>query len=286
MVREDRYASQTLEAFKFANIEYGRIDFGFVEGRLCVYEINTNPHHFSPGRHSVPQRIESSRLRWSRLLEALHAIDTKENSAEIEVEGLSVEAWDRASKLSPALRVPRRLLSEDQERRGNLELALRYAEEAVAANPSSPAWFRLAKLLDKQGRTEQAVAAARKALELSPKEGPHYVLLATILLKAGRYAEARDCAEESIALRAERWEPHLLLSKAQWELGALEDALRSVRRAAELNSEEPSVSKWWSDSHSAPGRQVPENRPLCRGARLCARSDRRRRTKRHQPLAS
>ena len=244
-VREDRYASQTLEAFKFANIEYGRIDFGFVEGRLCIYEINTNPHHFSPGRHSVPQRTESSRLRWSRLLEALHAIDTKENSAEIEVEGLSVEAWDRASKLSPALHVPRRLLSEDQERRGNLELALRYAEEAVAANPSSPAWFRLAKLLDKQGRTEQAVAAARKALELSPKEGPHYVLLATILLKAGRYAEARDCAEESIALRAERWEPHLLLSKAQWGLGALEDALRSVRRAAELNSEEPSVSKWW-----------------------------------------
>ena len=64
-------------------------------------------------------------------------------------------------------------------------------------------------------------------------------------LKAGRYAEARDCAEESIALRAERWEPHLLLSKAQWGLGALEDALRSARRAAELNSEEPSVSRWW-----------------------------------------
>ena len=105
-VREDRYASQALQAFKFANIEYGRIDFGFVEGRLCIYEINTNPHHFSPGRHSVPQRTESSRLRWSRLLEALHAIDTKENSAEIEVEGLSVEAWDRALNYLRTSRAP------------------------------------------------------------------------------------------------------------------------------------------------------------------------------------
>jgi Flp pilus assembly protein TadD len=246
MVRENRYASQAWEAFKFANIEYGRMDFGVVKGRLCIYEINTNPTHFSPGQHSVPQRMESSRLRWSRFLEALHAIDTEENSAEIEVEGSSVEAWNRASKLCPKLRVPRRLLSQEQERRGNLELALRYAEEALAANPSSPAWFnRLAKLLDKQGRPEQAVAAVRKALELSPKEGPHYVLLANILLKAGRYAEARDCAEEAITLRAESWEPYLLLSEAQWRLGALEDAHRSARRAAELNSEEPSVSKWW-----------------------------------------
>ena len=248
MVRENRYASQASEAFKFANIEYGRMDFGFVDGRLCVYEINTNPTIFAPGAFSVPQRAESSRLSWSRFLEALHAIDTEEDSAEIEVEGLSVESWNRASKLYSALRVPRRRLSEEQERRGNLELALRYVEEEMAANPSSPAGFfpfaRLAKLLHKQGRTEQAVAAARKALKLSPQEGPHYVLLATILLKASRYAEARDCAEEAIALSATSWESHLLLSKAQWSLGALEDARRSARRAAELNSEEPRVSKW------------------------------------------
>ena len=112
-VREDRMQPD-FGAFKFANIEYGRIDFGFVEGRLCVYEINTNPTIFAPGRHSVPQRTESSRLRWSRFLEALHEIDTQEDSAEIEVRGLSVEAWDRASKLYPALRVPRQQLSKEQ----------------------------------------------------------------------------------------------------------------------------------------------------------------------------
>ena len=246
MVREDRYASQALQAFKFANIEYGRMDFGFVDGRLCVYEINTNPTIFAPGGHSVPQRVESSRLRWSRFLEALHAIDTKEDSAEIAVDGLSVEAWNRASKISSALRVPRQRLSQEQERRGNPELALIYVEEAVAANPSSAAFARLAKLLDKQGCAEQAVAAARKALELSPQEWPHYVLLATILLKAGRCADARNYAEEAISLSAESWEPHLLLSKVQWELGALEDARRSVRRAAELSKEKSTVSKWWA----------------------------------------
>jgi tetratricopeptide (TPR) repeat protein len=247
MVRENRYASQTSEAFRFASIEYGRMDFGVVEGRVCVYEINTNPTIKAPGEYPVQQRMESSRLRWSRFLEALHAIDTQEDSAEVEVEGLSVEAWNRASKFYPAFRVPRGRLIKEQERRGNLELAVRYAEEAVAANPSSPAWLaRLMRLLDKQGRTEEAVAAARKALELSPQEGRPYVLLGTILLKAGRHAEARDCAEDAIALNAESWQSHLLLSKARWGLGALEDARRSAKRAAELSREEPSVSKWWT----------------------------------------
>ncbi len=247
MVRENRYASQASEAFEFANIEYGRIDFGLVDGRLCVYEINTNPTIIAPGEHSVPQRMESSRLRWSQFLEALHAIDTEENSAKIEVKGLSAEAWYRASKIYPTLRVPRGRLSREQEQRGNHELARRFAEEAAAAEPSSPVQFaRLAALLDKQGRAEQAVAAARRAVELSSQKGPRYVLLATILLKAARYAEARDCAEEAIALSAESWEPHLLLSKAQWRLGALEDARRSAKRAAELGRDEPSASKWWA----------------------------------------
>jgi tetratricopeptide (TPR) repeat protein len=250
MVRENRYASQGSEAFKFANIEYGRMDFGFVEGRLCVYEINTNPTNFAPGVFSVPQRTESSRLCWSRFLKALHAIDTEEDSTEIDVEGLSSEAWNRASKLYSALRVPRRRLSQEQERRGNLELALRYVEEEMAAHPTRPPGYfpfaRMAKLLYKQGRTEQAVTAARRAIELSPRQEPHYVLLATILLKASRYAEARDCAQEAIALCATSWECHLLLSKAQWSLGALEDARRSAGQAAELNSAEPQVTKWWS----------------------------------------
>ena len=251
MVRENPYASEASEVFEFANIEYGRMDFGIVEGRLCVYEINTNPTVIAPGPHSVPQRMESSRLRWSRFLDALRAIDTEEDAAEFDVQGQSVEAWNRASKLYPALRVPRRRLSQERrelskehERRGDFEPALRHAEEAVAANPRDALGFsRLAKLLSTQGRAEQSVAAARKAVELSP-EASQYLLLAKVLLAAGGDAEARDCAQRATALSPEDWEPHLLLSEILWRLGAEEEAHRSARRAAELSSSETRVSIW------------------------------------------
>jgi tetratricopeptide (TPR) repeat protein len=246
-VRENRYASQTLEAFKFANIEYGRIDFGVVGGRLCIYEINTNPTIQAPGGHSVPQRVESSRLRWSRFLEALHAIDTEEDSAKIDVRGLSVGAWNRASKLYPSLRVPRQRLSKEQKRRGNFELALRYAEEVVAANPTSAALARSAELLEKLGRREQAVAAARKALERSP-QGFHAVLLGTILLRAGCYAEARDCLKKAAAGATANGVSHLVLSEACLKLGDFRGAWRAAARAAELT---PKLSRVPKDRRDA-----------------------------------
>lgn len=238
-VRENRYASHASEAFKFANIEYGRMDFGFVEGRVCVYEINTNPTIFPPWAHSVPQRAESSRLRWTRFLEALHAIDTKEGSAKIGVRGLSVESWDRAAKLYPSLRVPRQQLSKEQKRRGNFELALRYAEEVVAASPSGLAFARVAKLLDRLGRTEQALAAARKALERSPQDEARSVFLAKILMRARRYAEARDCLQQATAGAKASNNSHLLLGEACLNLGDFRGAWRATARAAELTSTLP-----------------------------------------------
>ena len=37
------YAERLRPAFEAAGIDYGRADFGFRDGRLAVYEINTNP---------------------------------------------------------------------------------------------------------------------------------------------------------------------------------------------------------------------------------------------------
>lgn len=252
MVREDRYASEASEAFEFANIEYGRMDFSLVDGRLCVYEINMNPTLVAPGPHSAPQRMESSRLRWSRFLDALHAIDTKEEAVEVEVHGLSIEAWNQAASLYPALRVPRRRLGQDRralsrhrEQHHDPEMALRYAKEAVAANPRGLMEHKyLAQLLSSQGQAERAVAAARKAVELS-KQLPQYILLANILLKFERYAEARDAAEKAIELSTGEWEPHLLLSKTLLRLGEVEHAHRSAMRGHDLGLREPRACLWY-----------------------------------------
>ncbi len=42
-VRDNPHAEQIWRAFKAANIDYGRMDYSIVDGRLQVYEINTNP---------------------------------------------------------------------------------------------------------------------------------------------------------------------------------------------------------------------------------------------------
>jgi hypothetical protein len=46
---ENPHAQQVREVFRLAKIDYGRIDYGMVDGRIQVYEINSNPTIFSAG---------------------------------------------------------------------------------------------------------------------------------------------------------------------------------------------------------------------------------------------
>jgi len=75
MLRENRFAADLRRAFEIAEIEYGRADFGLVDGKVQVYEINTNPSVKPGGVHPSPQRIQSERLAWTRFIEALHSLD-------------------------------------------------------------------------------------------------------------------------------------------------------------------------------------------------------------------
>lgn len=43
------HAGQVRQVFELAHIDYGRIDYGVVDGRVQVYEINSNPTIFSAG---------------------------------------------------------------------------------------------------------------------------------------------------------------------------------------------------------------------------------------------
>lgn len=63
-------------AFEAGAIEYGRADYGLVEGRPEVYEINTNPSIPRHGDHPSPVRMESQERVWRSLTEAYAAIDT------------------------------------------------------------------------------------------------------------------------------------------------------------------------------------------------------------------
>jgi hypothetical protein len=67
------HAGTVKAIFDLAGMDFGRLDFGLIDRRLAVYEINTNPSIPHPASHPDPARTETMRLIFDRLSEALDA---------------------------------------------------------------------------------------------------------------------------------------------------------------------------------------------------------------------
>jgi hypothetical protein len=78
-IEENPHADAIQKVFEMAHVDYGRIDYTVIDGRIEVYEINTNPKlpHFT-GRDadSPPARTKRREMTRKRFVEALRAIDT------------------------------------------------------------------------------------------------------------------------------------------------------------------------------------------------------------------
>lgn len=77
-VDENPHAGILRERFALANIDYGRIDYGFVDGRLQVYEINTNPTIVGGrgGSNATPTARRPKRVRLTnQLVQAFREMD-------------------------------------------------------------------------------------------------------------------------------------------------------------------------------------------------------------------
>jgi hypothetical protein len=76
-VVENRYGKALRKAFEIADIEYGRADFGLVDGDPQIYEINTNPF-IRPATlpHRFETRTSTQALARDNFINALKAIDT------------------------------------------------------------------------------------------------------------------------------------------------------------------------------------------------------------------
>jgi hypothetical protein len=82
LLREERahvetnpHADRLREIFRLARIEYGRVDYGLLNGAIQVWEINTNPHVTSldprgPDRRAIYEAVEQ---RMTRALEEVAA---------------------------------------------------------------------------------------------------------------------------------------------------------------------------------------------------------------------
>lgn len=85
IVRDNPYGDYARRIFDLASIEYGRVDFGLVNGRPETYEINSNPAICQTPEHPFPIRVEAAKLCHDRLLGAVAALDTPKGGQPISI---------------------------------------------------------------------------------------------------------------------------------------------------------------------------------------------------------
>ncbi|MCH7914696.1 MAG: hypothetical protein IH856_16965 [Deltaproteobacteria bacterium] len=73
-IRENPHRERVAQCFSLAHIDFGRADYGFVDGEMQMYEINTNPN--LPGLKERPDgRNERRRIIRQQIVDAFRTID-------------------------------------------------------------------------------------------------------------------------------------------------------------------------------------------------------------------
>lgn len=99
-MRENRYLDEMKTAFDIAEIEYGRADVGLVNGRLQVYEINTNPNISATTTYISNLHRKSRELPRARFGKMLHDVDLPDegNPTDLRFKGLDKETKFRMQR--------------------------------------------------------------------------------------------------------------------------------------------------------------------------------------------
>lgn len=141
-------------------------------------------------------------------------------------------AWRKAAELEPGMAPAWNNLAGMALERGDLEGAETLAGKAVATGGGGAAALTLGRVLDAQGKTEEAVAAYREAASGEPASSLALNNLGSVLERTGRLDEAAAAFRR--ALKVEPNAPVLLynLGVVLERMGARDDAA-AVLRAAE-----------------------------------------------------
>lgn len=111
--------------------------------------------------------------------------------------------------------------------------AAAHYRKALEADPGHPqAWARLSESLSEAGEHPDALAAAQRAIALSPLDPRRFFYecaAARTAYMMGRYGLAREHAAASIRMNALHAPAHRLLIAAQWQSGEEEAARRSAQ---------------------------------------------------------
>ncbi|HLF25938.1 MAG TPA: tetratricopeptide repeat protein [Anaerolineae bacterium] len=97
------------------------------------------------------------------------------------------------------------------------------------------AWYRLATTYSLAGRSEEAIAAYQRAIDLDPKYAYPHNGLGNVYADLGRTEEALAAYERAIDLDPKYAAPHYGLGNVYRDLGRTEEALAAYQRAIDLD---------------------------------------------------
>lgn len=104
----------------------------------------------------------------------------------------------------------------------------------LALAPSAWAWGRLSKALARQDKHDDAIAAAKKGLELAPKSLEARLELGSRLIDANKPAEAEEQLKPLAAIAAPKGEHLLRLGWTHWLQGEVDDAATHFQKALDV----------------------------------------------------
>jgi class 3 adenylate cyclase/tetratricopeptide (TPR) repeat protein len=145
-----------------------------------------------------------------------------------------------AIRLGDATGYPHMVLAHLHLSRREFEDANDEAERAVAARPSCPASFSLkAGVLNYLGRSGEAIEHAEFALRLMPlQSAPIFpAVLASALYGSGRYDEAIEAAKSAIEIDEKNVDPYLVLAESSIALGRSEEARQAASVVKKIQPE-------------------------------------------------
>ncbi len=139
------------------------------------------------------------------------------------------------------------LLGRLEARSGRPEAAERWFRAALALRPDPATQQRLADLLARQGRTEEADALLRDVLQRNPGAGFAALELARLRMTEGAWPDADALADRVLAADPNSGAAHAVKARTAAALGREEEAARHARQAGPARR----LDQMLPDSHVA-----------------------------------
>ncbi len=184
--------------------------------------------------------LESIRAKDPHNLDAVLRLATAYSALGQDARALS--AFQRAATLAPASPDVRVYLALHQAKGKDWQRAAPVLEQVVAETPGRlPAVEALARIRERQGRPEDALALWAKVYALRPPSGPEAAHLGELAMALGRTPEAIDAFEKARAAQGARFAHDFALGLLYLDARRFEDARAALDRVPPSHPEYPMV---------------------------------------------